>query len=86
MRPVGLLTNCIIYYNTRILSSLLDYYEKTGNGQGASLLNQVSPIAWQHLNFYGRYEFNKGPEVITMEALIAELARVQTSPEPSLIG
>lgn len=81
-----LLTNCIIYYNTSILSSLLDYYEKTGNGQGASLHNQVSPIAWQHINFYGRYEFNKGPEVINMEALIAELARVQTSPEPSLIG
>jgi len=80
-----LLTNCIIYYNTCILSSLLDYHEKTGNGQGASLLKQVSPIAWQHINFYGRYEFNKGPEVINMEALIEALARVQISPELSLI-
>jgi TnpA family transposase len=80
-----LLTNCIIHYNTCILSSLLDYHEKTGNGQGASLLKQVSPIAWQHINFYGRYEFNKGPEVINMEALIEELARVQISPELSLI-
>ena len=32
-----------------------------------------------------RYEFNKGPEVINMEALIEELARIQMSPELSLI-
>jgi hypothetical protein len=24
------------------------------------LITQVSPIAWQHINFYGRYEFTKG--------------------------
>ncbi|MFQ6007025.1 MAG: Tn3 family transposase [Woeseia sp.] len=81
-----LITNCIIYYNTRILSSLLAYHEKTGNGQGASLLKRVSPIAWQHINLYGRYEFNKRPEVIDLEAIIEELAQAQASPELVLVG
>ena len=42
--------------------------------QGAALLTQVSPVAWQHLNFYGRYEFRKGPETINMDEIVQELA------------
>jgi hypothetical protein len=33
-----LLTNCIIYYNAMLLSSLLDYKEAAGDVQGAALL------------------------------------------------
>ncbi len=36
----------------------------------------VSPVAWQHINFYGRYEFTKSPESIDMEAIVQELARL----------
>ena len=43
---------------------------------GAALLTQVSPVAWQHLNFYGRYEFRKGPQAINMAEIVQELARV----------
>jgi len=25
--------------------------------QGAALVKQASPVAWQHVNLYGRYEF-----------------------------
>src|SRR6266480_3860465 len=42
-----LITNCILYYNTAILSRLLAYHEQTGNSQGVYLLKHVSPIAWQ---------------------------------------
>jgi hypothetical protein len=48
-----LVTNCIIYYNATILSSLLSYKERTGDSQGAALLKQVSPVAWQHINLHG---------------------------------
>ena len=41
------------------------------------MIKQVSPVAWQHINFYGRYEFAKGPEPINMEAIIQELAQIQ---------
>ena len=71
-----LITNCIIYYNTIILSNLLDHKEETRDVQGTDLLKQVSPVAWQHINFYGRYEFRKGPEAINMSAIIQELAQV----------
>jgi len=27
--------------------------------QGAALVKQASPVAWQHVNLYGRYEFRK---------------------------
>ncbi len=76
-----LITNCIIYYNATILSNLLAYKEKTGDVQGAALLKQVSPVAWQHINFYGHYEFKKGAEAINMEAIIEQLAQVSVQQE-----
>jgi TnpA family transposase len=71
-----LITNCIIYYNAMLLSNLLDYKEAAGDIEGAALLKQVSPIAWQHINLYGRYEFRKGPEAININELVRELARL----------
>jgi hypothetical protein len=40
------------------------------------MLQQVSPVAWQHINLYGRYEFRKGTEAIDLPALIQELAHL----------
>ena len=70
-----LITNCIIYYNATILSHLLAHKERLGDATGAALLTQVSPVAWQHINLYGRYEFTKGPEVINLPAIIQALAQ-----------
>jgi TnpA family transposase len=70
-----LITNCIIYYNASILSRLLAYKEAAGDRAGAELLTQVSPIAWQHINFYGRYEFTKGATPINLDAIVEELAQ-----------
>ena len=69
-----LVTNCIIYYNAMLLSNVLDYKEAVGDIQGADLLKHISPIAWQHINLYGRYEFRKGPEAININELVRELA------------
>ncbi|MED1304753.1 hypothetical protein P4U65_30485 [Bacillus pacificus] len=38
-------------------------------------LKQISPVAWQHINLYGRYEFNKQQESVDMDAIIQELAQ-----------
>jgi hypothetical protein len=38
-------------------------------------LAQVSPVAWQHINLCGRYEFTKTPESINMVAIIQALAQ-----------
>ena len=74
-----LITNCIIYYNMLLLSTMLAYKEGVGDAQGAALLQQISPVAWQHINLYGRYEFRKSPEIIDFDAIVQELSRVSVS-------
>ena len=70
-----LISNSIIYYNATILSRLLAHKEAAGGREGAAVLKQVSPVAWQHINFYGRYEFTKAPTPINLDGIVAELAQ-----------
>jgi len=44
-----------------------------GDTAGVELLTQVSPVAWQHINFYGRYEFTKVPAPISLDAIVESL-------------
>lgn len=44
---------------------MLAYREKTG--QESDVMKQISPVAWQHINLYGRYEFNKQQESVDMD-------------------
>lgn len=71
-----LLTNCIIYYNASILSDLLTHSDSNGDVTRVAQLSQVSPVAWQHINFYGHYEFNRRPEVIDMKAILQQLVQL----------
>ena len=57
------------------MSRLLAYKEVAGDSVGVELLKQVSPVAWQHINLYGRYEFTKEPAPINLETMVEELAR-----------
>ncbi len=58
-----------------ILSRLVAHKEARGDTASAALITQVSPVAWQHINFYGRYEFTKGLEPINVEAIVEALAQ-----------
>ncbi len=69
-----LLANWIIYYNANILSNILTYQENIG--QDTSMLKYISPVAWQHINFYGHYEFNKNSEAINIDEIIQELTQL----------
>jgi TnpA family transposase len=69
-----LLTNCIIFYNATILSNLLLLQEASGNSPQINLLKRVSPVAWQHINFYGRYEFTKSLDPVDMDEIVQRLA------------
>lgn len=75
-----LLTNCVISYNATILSGLLTHRLAQGDAAGVAVLTHVSPIAWQHINFYGRYEFTKRPEPVDMELLVQALAQHPNAP------
>ncbi|MED1405515.1 Tn3 family transposase [Bacillus mycoides] len=66
-----LLTNCIIYYNASILSNLLT--KSHDKGLEMNILKYISPVAWQHINFYGRYEFSKSPTVVNLDTIIKNI-------------
>ena len=79
-----LIANCIIFYNATLLSKLLAHKESRGDMQGAALVKQVSPVAWQHINLYGRYEFRKRPEPVDVDEIVRELAEIQIGSETAL--
>jgi hypothetical protein len=55
------------------LSSVLDHREQLGDVQGVEVLRQISPVAWQHINLYGRYEFRKFSDSIDLDAIVQQL-------------
>jgi Tn3 transposase DDE domain len=75
-----LIANCIIFYNATLLSKLFAHEESRGDMQGTALVKQVSPVAWQHVNLYGRYEFRKQPEPVDVDEIVGELAESGSEP------
>ena len=67
-----------------MLSELLAHKESRGDAQGAALVKQVSPVAWQHVNLYGRYEFRKPPEPVDVGEIVRELAQIRIGAEAAL--
>jgi TnpA family transposase len=74
-----LITNCIIYYNATLLSRLLEIKEVAGEEEQVNLIGRVSPIAWQHINFHGRFEFLDPPAPIDLESVVQDLVRGEFS-------
>ena len=46
--------------------------------------HEVSPVAWQHINLYGRYEFRQQPVPVDVEEIVRELADVQIETDSTL--
>jgi hypothetical protein len=68
-----LIANAIIYYNSAILSRLLDKYQTTKNSKALALLKKISPVAWQHIHFHGHYTFCGSRHPIDLDAMVANL-------------
>ncbi len=47
----------------------------TMDDRGAEALKQMSPVAWQHVNVHGRYEFTKQPQPIDLPDIVRHLAQ-----------
>jgi hypothetical protein len=76
-----LIANCIIYYNTCILSNLMEHMQKNGDSKGAALMKDVSPVAWPHIILQGCFEFKKNEEPIDIGAIIKELDNLKIPEE-----
>lgn len=70
---IMLIANCIIYYNTLILSKIYEVQEKLGNLQALEFIKRLSPIAWRHINLIGKYEFMNSFIGINLDEMIANL-------------
>lgn len=65
-----LIANAIIFYNVAMLSKLLERLEAEGRDNEAALVKRLSPVAWRHINLFGRYEFNGELSVPDLDAII----------------
>lgn len=65
-----LVANAIVYYNSAILSRLLEKYEVVGNAQALALVTSMTPAAWRHVHLNGRYGFRDGGQSIDLNAVI----------------
>lgn len=54
-----LVSNCIIFYNTWILSNLHKKLLDENKTEAAEFISKVSPVAWRHINLRGNFEFQK---------------------------
>ncbi len=66
-----LISNIIIYYNSAILSGLLERLER--EGKSVEVLTRISPVAWQHILLNGHYTFQNSNEIINLDELVAAL-------------
>lgn len=68
-----LICNAIVYYNSAILSRLLERLETEDNTKGIEALPRISPVAWQHILLNGHYTFQSNNEIIDLDALVSGL-------------
>jgi TnpA family transposase len=68
-----LIANAIIYYNSAILSRILDKYEASPNPKILALIKKVSPAAWRNIHFNGHYAFRDSGQRIDLDAIMANL-------------
>ena len=68
-----LIANTIVYYNSAILSRLLEKYEASGNEKALALVKSMSPAAWRHIHLNGHYTFRDDGEAIDLDAVVQGL-------------
>ncbi|WP_150466111.1 Tn3 family transposase [Francisella sp. SYW-2] len=65
-----LLANCIIFYNASILSKLYCYYKSKKMIEECENIVRFSPVAWQHINLIGMYEFGDSAESLDLQGIV----------------
>jgi len=65
-----LVANCIIFYNATLLSNLYNTCNKQKQLTLCELIKRLSPVAWQHINLIGKYEFCLNQNIINIQLVI----------------
>ena len=67
-----LIANAVIYYNTKLLSQVYEQKMAVDDHEAAAVIGKISPVAWQHVNLFGTFEFSDEEFSVDMEALAAK--------------
>lgn len=65
-----LIANCVIYYNSAILSRLVEKFEKENNKKAIDVLANLSPVAWRHILLGGNYSFEDQVAITNLDSLL----------------
>jgi TnpA family transposase len=68
-----LIANIIVYYNSALLSLILEKYKSCNNTKAIEKLKRISPVAWQHIHLLGHYAFCSNKCPIDLEEIISIL-------------
>ena len=68
-----LVANAIIFFNSYILTRLLEQMEEENKTDMVGRIKKVSPIAWGHINLGGRFKLTCQNETINIEQMLARL-------------
>lgn len=76
-----LVANVVMYFNASLLSKLREIKKQKGDFAAAEYLTHLSPIASQHMNFGGRYEFGKTIKPLDIEKILENMDEIEVSSE-----
>ena len=69
-----LITNAIIYYNTALLSRVYPQKQVAQDKAAMDAIQGMSPVAWQHINLIGQFEFSAADSKVDIDALVERYA------------
>ena len=84
MNVPELIANAVVYYNSLILSEVLSELESQHALTSAEDLKRISPLAWQHINFYGHYQFDSDTPPVDIAEIGRRLAANKLATAPSV--
>jgi hypothetical protein len=70
-----LLTNAIIYFNSLILTRLLEHFEEEGDDKKLDIIKQVSPVAWHNINLNGTYSFSFEQQPLDLDEIMQSIVQ-----------
>ncbi len=57
-------------YNATLLSELYKKYKMEKNIEWCDLIKRLSPVAWQHINLSGKYDFCQNQKSVNIQDVI----------------
>ncbi len=69
---IRLIANAVIFYNATLLSTLHQHYQTVKPDMAKQIL-RFSPVAWQHINFIGKYEFYNRADMPNIQEVIKNI-------------